>query len=350
MLLKKLIEIILISFLSNKVQIFLHFSFVGNSCFACTVQSYNTTLKDWFKLHSKCVDINGYKGRMAFVKNQEQINELVKAQVIRAHGRYFIGAKQDPPSDCGGQLCRREKHMDNWYYIDDNGEKQGKVSENLWLRGEPNNQGEAPPENVVTLEQFDSQKLGFNDGNGEQQNFPILCEYVNLMQCKEGYILIDNKCYKVTPGPITPKDAEEACKKEGGVLPSIHNDKRNTFIARYARESIAKAGGTEKGSDLAQNYGGILFGMKFESGKWINLDGSNVDYFRWFAIQGKQHPNLEYPPRSGYSRVALSTRTQTKDGIPAFGYWLNLYKETDEVYAYVCQTNTNSFEVKTSSE
>uniref|UniRef100_A0A914P2Q2 Uncharacterized protein n=1 Tax=Panagrolaimus davidi TaxID=227884 RepID=A0A914P2Q2_9BILA len=90
---------------------------------------------------------------------------------------------------------------------------------------------EAPPENVVTLEQFDAQKLGFNDGNGEQQNFPILCEYVNLMQCKEGYILIDNKCYKVSLGPITPKDAEEACKKEGGVLPSIHNDKRNTFIA-----------------------------------------------------------------------------------------------------------------------
>ena len=60
------------------------------------------------------------------------------------------------------------------------------------------------------------------------------------------------------------------------------------MISGYARDVVAKAGGVEKGSDLARNYGGLLFGMKFDSGKWKNIDSTPVDYFRWFAIKGNR--------------------------------------------------------------
>ncbi|KAH7727361.1 Protein CLEC-53 [Aphelenchoides avenae] len=314
-------------------------AFVGNSCFACTVKTYNTTLKEWFNLHRQCVDLNGYKGRMAFIRTREQIEELIDARVIKEHGRYFIGAKQDPPSDCGGQLCRHEEHIKQWYYIDEKGVKQGELNKELWLRDEPNNQGEHPPENVVTLEQFDSQQLGFNDANGEQQHFPILCEYENVISCKDGWTLINDKCYKVFVKVVSFEEAKAACAQEGpgAQLPSIHNDRQNTLLAALARHTLQRENYKPDPNDKFAQYGPVLFGLRFDGSKWNNLDGTLVDYYRWWSVQGQGHPNLKYPPRQGYTKVFLLAKTNGNDGVATFGYWLNGYKDDQRVPAYLCE-------------
>jgi hypothetical protein len=56
--------------------------FFGESCFATTKEKHKTTKKDWYKLHEKCVDMTGYKGRMAFIKSRAQIEALVKQGVV----------------------------------------------------------------------------------------------------------------------------------------------------------------------------------------------------------------------------------------------------------------------------
>uniref|UniRef100_A0A914DLC5 C-type lectin domain-containing protein n=1 Tax=Acrobeloides nanus TaxID=290746 RepID=A0A914DLC5_9BILA len=319
--------------------------FVGNSCFACTKEAYNTSLKDWPTLHKKCVDINGYKGRMAFIRTEEQIEELVKLKVVKEHGRYYIGAKQDPPSDCGAQLCKRNKHILSWFYMDESGQKQGELNANLWLRNEPNNQGDTPPENVVTLEQLDQNKLGFNDANGQQQPFPILCEYPNILQCSDRYTLIGNKCYQVKFGAdgvgATPKQAEEDCQKDGGRLPSIHSDKQNTLIADFARkfwDKREKDGLIPKDSaDPWLQHGPVLFGLKFDD-EWKNFDKSLADYFRWFYLEGKGHPNVAFPPAE-YKHTVFFAATNGNNGVATFAYWANVYKDGQDVPSYICEVD-----------
>jgi hypothetical protein len=72
---------------------------------------------------------------------------------------------------------------------------KGKVNPKLWLRHQPDNRGpdRKLPERLVALEHADkfgepANQVGFNDVDGVHQNFPLLCEYKDSVQCPAGMI------------------------------------------------------------------------------------------------------------------------------------------------------------------
>ncbi|VDM26395.1 unnamed protein product [Toxocara canis] len=252
--------------------------YYGDSCFATTSMSYSTTLSEWHQLHKHCDVLAGYKGRLAFIRSREQINALIADE---PRGRYFIGARQDPPSSCGDRLCTYQdpQHRKNWYYIDAEGQKQGELNADLWLNGEPNNAGTRPPENIVTLEHLESARLGFNDANGEAQHFPLLCEY---------------------------QMARQAANYD------------------YSRRRSER-----------DQWGPFLIGLEFINGQWKWSDGTRTDYYRWYAQKGGS-VNMLYKPSDGYRYVFLQTSTNGNDGVAGFGYWSNRLRSTDRV-SFFCQ-------------
>uniref|UniRef100_A0A915APR4 C-type lectin domain-containing protein n=1 Tax=Parascaris univalens TaxID=6257 RepID=A0A915APR4_PARUN len=309
--------------------------YYDNSCFATTVETYSTTLADWYKLHKHCDILAGYKGRLAFILTRAQINALIADEVIEPRGRYFIGAKKDPPSDCGDRLCTYQdpEHHKNWYYIDAEGQKQGEVNADLWLTGEPNNAGTKPPENIVTLEHLGSARLGFNDANGEAQHFPLLCEYRDILVCPENYTLIGKTCYKVFTQKLRPSEAQAQCRREGGDLPSIHNERVNQHLAKMARQA-AHYDYSRRSGELEQ-WGPFLIGLQYINGRWKWTDGTKTDYYRWYAKRGGSETMLN-KPSDGYKYVFLQTTTNANDGVAGFGYWSNHLKSTDKV-PFICQ-------------
>jgi hypothetical protein len=106
---------------------------------------------------------------------------------LKEKGRYYIGTMQPETPFCdmgcmgepqNNALDSTKEHKKGWYYVDENGVKSDKeVAKELWLTDEPNNEGPMPPEPMATLERLSDTELGFNDVNGEFQNFHILCEY-----------------------------------------------------------------------------------------------------------------------------------------------------------------------------
>jgi hypothetical protein len=77
--------------------------------------------------------------------------------------------------------------------------------------------------------------------------------------------------------------------------------------------------------------------MKFKNDLWTNIDGTQIDYFRWWSLEKPNvKPMLFKNPTKGHKHAFLMVRTNGNDGIPTFGYWGNVFKETQKVPFFFC--------------
>jgi len=123
--------------------------------------------------------------------------------------------------------------------------------------------------------------------------------------CEVGWIYFNHteKCYKYYPEQMTPTDASIYCKKNKGLLASIHDILTNNFI-----------------SNITNDYPVWIGGLKQKS--WIWEDGSLWDYAPW----APNEPNNQ-----------LGNKNYLMTNWPSRGEWndaSNSYK-----FHLVCQAN-----------
>jgi len=333
--------------------------YFNSSCFVSTKQSYRTNYDNWKSLHAECQHFPTYNRRLAFVYTKTQITKLIERNVVRPNISLYIGSRKVMPSNCKEEGCIDCPNQDQFSYVDEELRIHGTVNHNLWLRSQPDNRGpdRKLEERLMALEHADrfggpANQVGFNDLDGNQ-NLPLLCEYKEDSKCPKDMILMkDGTCisFHYDEKGITPPEVERECKnikhgKSRGYLPSIHSDAVNTFLANMARDLIQKNkwyDGVNKNKrskkgkkNKFQQYWPVLFGMKYQDNRWVNMDGTQTDYFRWWSLETKTH-NLFKNPAKGHKYVYLMVRTNGDDTLPVFSYWANVFKETDKIGFYLC--------------
>ncbi|KAI6196872.1 hypothetical protein M3Y94_01159700 [Aphelenchoides besseyi] len=322
-----------------------HFSypslFYNDSCFIATTRTFTTNVEEWNSLWQRCDHFPNSKKRLAFVRTPEQLNELISHRVVQPNISYFVGSRQIDTKTCGdSRVCCPNR--DSFFYVDPVSKEQEKINVELFLRQMPDNKGEQSdlPERLVALEHANR----FGGPANLVGNFPLLCEYKEKFQCPNGMVFApDGNCIGVQRGPTTPSEALKRCDSLGsngakGSLPSIHDDQTNTFLANLARSLITKNQWDTKNENNAQEfeqYWPVLFGMSFEHGRWVNNDGSPTDYFRWWSLEEKKI-NLFADPTKGHKHVYLMVRTNGDDGVATFGYWANVFKESEAIPFFFC--------------
>ena len=87
---------------------------------------------------------------------------------------------------------------------------------------------------------FSNVKFYSGDNIYEPSNAFIRNFYVNCLPCPTGYEYFPHttKCYKYFNNSETILSALSSCDKEGGILPSVHDDETNNFLTSYASESV----------------------------------------------------------------------------------------------------------------
>ncbi|KAI6242720.1 hypothetical protein M3Y99_00178100 [Aphelenchoides fujianensis] len=326
--------------------------FFNESCFVATSKSFSTDDGSWKELYKSCGHFSTPHRRLAFVRTPEHVNQLVSHRVLQPNTSYFVGSRQMDVEGgkCGaGRVCCPDR--DSFFYVDQELKKHGRVNPALWLRKEPDNRGPQGdlPERLVALEHADrfggpSNQVGFNDVDGVHQNFPLLCEYKDDLECPVGMVVApDGGCVGVQRGPKTPEEAKATCESLGrngvkGTLPSIHDDVYNTFLSNLARRLIATNKWdtrNEQNAQSFQQYWPVLFGMSFFKGQWVNEDGTPTDYFRWWSLEDKKI-NLFAEPTKGHAHVYLMVRTNGDDGVPTFGTWGNVFSDQEKIPFFFC--------------
>ncbi|CAD5212121.1 unnamed protein product [Bursaphelenchus okinawaensis] len=293
-----------------------------------------------------CNHISAEKKHLAILRNDHVVHDLMKTVVVHPDLKYFVGTKADVYQCKADERCCPDK--EKFFYYDDAG-LQGPVNSSLWLRFQPDNLEGSVPEQIVTLEpawrtyQGPVNLLGFNDVNGQQQEIPLLCEYRDKYKCPEGFVFNDGVCTGILECGATGDECESKCTQMGNsfggkaMLPSIHNDNYNWFLATQYRKVIMSGKENNfKNGKLFSQYWPIMIGMKHIHGQWVNLDQTPSDYFRWWSLENKE-VKLFTNPDKGYKRVFLMVRVNGDDGISTFGYWANNYHDKDKIPFVGCQ-------------
>uniref|UniRef100_A0A1I7SIF3 C-type lectin domain-containing protein n=1 Tax=Bursaphelenchus xylophilus TaxID=6326 RepID=A0A1I7SIF3_BURXY len=322
--------------------------YYNHSCFLSTQTVYSTEYNKWQKLHAFCNHLPADTRHLAILRNQNVIDELIKAGVVHPDLKYFIGTKAPDFTCKPSDRCCPDPN--NFYYFDDSGQDKGPVNRSLWLRTEPDNFGGLNPERIVTLEPAwriyggPPDLMGFNDVEGANQGIPLVCEYRLGFKCPEGFFFNDGSCTGIIECDKTPAECEHECvflgKQFGtkGILPSIHNDDYNFFLAaRYRQEIMEKGlGKVFKKTKKFGQYWPVMIGMKHIHSQWVNLDQTPADYFRWWSLENKVEKLFKNPDK-GHKYVFLMVRTNGDNGISTFGYWANVFHSKEKVPLIGCQ-------------
>ncbi|XP_070610681.1 C-type lectin lectoxin-Thr1-like [Erythrolamprus reginae] len=112
--------------------------------------------------------------------------------------------------------------------------------------------------------------------------------------CPDGWLPMNEFCYKVTDEAKTWKDAEVSCRmlKPGCNLASIHSEEESGDLAQYISDYITKGGNVWIGLTDAQKVN--VASLPLQDRVWDWTDRSSTDYLAWAAGEPNNLKGNEY--------------------------------------------------------